>query len=482
MDLCFLDDTIAAVSTPPGQSGIGIVRLSGPEALAIVDSVFSPGPWPPPCGTASPPVATTGGLAVPHGLQQATSFTTHYGHIVENGEPLDEVLVTVMRAPRTYTREDVAEINCHGGAVPLRRVLELCLRRGARLAQPGEFTQRAFRNGRIDLAQAEAVADVIRAQTEQAQRAAQRQLDGALSERIGSFQEELLDLVVRLEAAIDFTDEDLTFLAPDEIHRRCSGLRERIAALIATADTGRILREGVSAVIVGRPNVGKSSLMNALLRDDRVIVTPIPGTTRDVVEDFVQIGGVPVRLADTAGLRETEDLIESEGVRRTRGRLDEADLCLLLLDGSAALTDEDRALLEELRGRGALLVLNKLDLGLALSAADLAEWAPADRVLAVSATERLGLAELEAAIERLIWGGRATPAEAVLVTNVRHKDALMRADEALARAEAAAAQGLTEEFVASDLREALQALGEIIGETTAEDVIARIFGTFCIGK
>ena len=469
MDLSLLSDTIAAVSTPPGESGIGIVRLSGPRSISLVDSVFSPGPWPPAC-------RKTGAL------QQARSFTTHYGAIVDGDAPLDEVIVTVMRSPRTYTREDVVEINCHGGVVPLRKVLELCLRRGARLAHPGEFTQRAFMNGRIDLAQAEAVADVIRAKTEQAHQTAQRQLAGALSERVRKFRDELLDLAVRLEAAIDFVDEDITFLDPGEIHTKCGALREQIGGLIATADSGRVLREGISAVIAGRPNVGKSSLMNALLRDDRVIVTPVPGTTRDVVEDSVNIGGVAVRLADTAGLRETEDLVESEGVRRARRRLTEADLRVLVIDGSMPLTAEDHALLEELRGLTPLVVLNKLDLGLVLSAADLADYISPDRVIPISATEAIGLDELEQAIEAMIWGGEVSPGESIIVTNVRHRDALVRAEAALAQAEAAASQGLTEEFVAADLREAMSALGEIVGETTSEDVINQIFSTFCIGK
>lgn len=455
-------DTIAAIATPPGASGIGIVRMTGPEAFAIADAVFRP----------------AAGGAPPSGQ---ASFSTRYGHVVDGAEVIDEVLLTVMRAPRTYTTQDVVEINCHGGAIPLRRTLERVLRQGARPADPGEFTKRAFRFGRLDLAQAEAVADLIAAQTEASQRAALGQLNGGLSLRLREFRDRLMELAAHLEASIDFGEDGLSLLTRDALRAGLGGLAEDMRALLASAEGGRALREGVRAVIVGRPNVGKSSLMNALLREDRVIVTPHPGTTRDVVEETVNLGGFPVTLADTAGLREPADEVEQAGVSRTRRWMDCADLVFLVLDGSEPLGAEDRGLLAELPPRRLVVLVNKADLPQHVCAHDI-PLPPGSPLVHVSALTGEGLEALEEAVARLVWGGSAAAETEVVLTNVRHRHAVERALTALHHCLARADAGLPDEILAEDLREALEALGEITGDTTREDVINDIFARFCVGK
>ncbi len=479
------DDTIAAISTPLGLGGIGIVRLSGPDALAIAARVFQP-------------------ASASRAVLAQESFTTCYGRVMDGDEVVDEAILTVMRAPRTYTTQDVVEINCHGGIVPLRRTLELVLHQGARLADPGEFTKRAFFFGRIDLAQAEAVCDIINARTEEARRAAVSQLQGRLSAEINDLREGIINLLMHLEAAIDFGEDDVEFLSAAEQAARLGALLDRIARLLADADSGRALREGLRAAIVGRPNVGKSSLMNALLGESRVIVTEVPGTTRDVVEDAVNIGGIPVILADTAGLRDTDDLVESVGVERARAAMDAADLVLLVMDGSQPLQEEDERLLEQVPPGRTVVVVNKSDLeqrlrldlavpdlGLQPQVLDL----PRQRrlqsatsasspppAIPISALHHTGLDELREAITRMVWHGQAGPSGETLVTNVRHKDALERTQTALVAARSTLAQSLTEEYVAEDLRAALDALGEIVGATPNEEIINRIFDSFCIGK
>jgi len=454
-----LTETIAAISTPPGAGGIGIVRLSGPQALAIADRIFR--------GRSQP--------------SQCETFTVHYGHIVDGEEVLEECLLTTMRAPHTYTREDVVEINCHSGPAVLRAVLDLTLRHGARLAEPGEFTKRAFLHGRIDLAQAEAVLDLINAQTDLSRRAALSQLEGRLSQRVTSIRERLIDLLAHLEAALDFTDDDIEIISPADQQARLEEIRAELRALAASADAGQILREGLSAVIAGRPNVGKSSLMNALLRTNRVIVTPIPGTTRDAIEEMVNLRGVPVRLVDTAGLRESEDVLEREGVDRSRRWLERADLILLVLDRAEPLRAEDRAALAELNGRKAVIVLNKSDLPAHLEEAEVTGLCPETPQVVLSALTGEGVDRLEEAILRLVWGGQVE-ASTPLVTNVRHQRALVAAAESLERALATLQQGWSEELVAVDVQAALQQVGEIVGETSTEEVINYIFEAFCIGK
>jgi tRNA modification GTPase len=451
-------DTIAAVSTPPGEGGIGIVRLSGPAAFAIARRIFSP--------------------AHPGGLR---SRRLHYGHVVDpaTGERLDEVLLAPMRAPRTYTREDVVEINCHGGLVPVRRVLELAIREGARLAEPGEFTKRAFLNGRIDLSQAEAALDLIRAKTASAERIAMGQLEGGLSTRVGSVLDRVRDLCAHVEACIDFPEDEIEPAPLSEITEGLRTARGEARALSASFEEGRLFREGIRAVIAGRPNVGKSSLLNALLSEDRAIVTEMPGTTRDVLEEFVSVRGLPMKIVDTAGIRQARDMAEEEGVRRTLRAMESADLVLGMLDASEPLHEGDRELLERIASRSAIVVLNKCDLPRGLRAEALPEGA---RVVEVSARTGEGLDDLRNAIYELSIKDPSALAEGVVVTNLRHRLSLERAAGAMGAALIALEEGRPLEIAAMEMREALDALGEIVGAVTTEDILDRIFGEFCIGK
>jgi tRNA modification GTPase len=398
--------------------------------------------------------------------------------------PLDEALVVVMRAPRSYTAEDVVEIHCHGGLFVLQTVCEAMLRRGVRLAEPGEFTKRAFLNGRLDLVQAEAVLDTIRSRTASSLRLAQEQLRGSLSQEINRLRESLIRMLAHVEAAIDFTEEDISFIEPQEL---ADGINETTAAIARLAEScreGRIFREGVAVAIIGRPNVGKSSLLNALVMAERAIVTPIPGTTRDILEEAVNIRGIPVRLLDTAGVRQTEDPVEQEGVKRSRGAMEEAELLLILLDGSLPLGEEDRALLAQPQEKQRLVVVNKIDLPLELDLSrliGLAQVAPAS-IVKISARTGIGLDELRDRIRTLILRADFEPGEAAVVTHLRHRAALLKAHEALTSAAGSVASGLSGEFVAMDLRAAIDALGEITGAVTTDDILDRIFREFCIGK
>ena len=460
-----MNDTIAAVSTPRGEGGIGIVRLSGPSALSIVGKIFQPH----------------------HSQLDISRVDTHtltYGHIIEpeTGEPVDEALVSVMRAPRTYTREDVVEINCHGGSIPLSRTLELALLNGARLAEPGEFTRRAFLNGRIDLAQAEAVADIIRARTDLSLKVAVSQLDGRLSSEINQTRSVLIDLLASVEAAIDFPDEDLNFLPSEEITRQIQGILRRLESLLATADEGKIITEGLRGVIIGRPNVGKSSLFNTLLKEERAIVTAIPGTTRDAIQEFINLDGVALKLTDTAGLRQTDDAIEIESIERTKIHLDNADLLLLVIDASEPLTDDDRELLALISHRRAIVALNKMDLPQHPDARDVRSLSAGKPVVQISATEETGLQQLKSAIHDLTIHDASASSDAVFVTKVRHKVALVSAKESLQYAMGSAQEEMPLELIAVDLRGCLRSLGEIVGETASEEILDQIFSRFCIGK
>ena len=456
-----LDDTIAAISTPPGEGGIGIVRLSGNDAVAIGRQVFR---------------SKTG-----RDISTGKGRVFH-GHAVDdNGAVIDEVLLHVMRAPHSYTREDVVEINCHGGAGPLGAVLEQVLIRGARLAQPGEFTQRAFLNGRIDLVQAEAVIDRIQARTRASLRAASSAASGMLSNAINEMKSTLVDALARIEAAVDFPDEDLPDLVDEGLRERLSGTRARMLELLATAETGRLYREGAAIAIAGRPNVGKSSLFNALLRDARAIVSPQPGTTRDRIEELITLSGVPVRLTDTAGLRATHDEVERIGVEVARRALADADIVLFVVDASEPLMEEDMRLAEELSAleRPIWLAFNKTDLpSLAAAPDSWREWLRGSS--RISATTGEGLAELERHLGSLLLGGAPISPDQGLITRAHQRDSLRRAASALERL--LNNFGGSPEFLSIDLREALSALAEITGETTPEDVLDRIFASFCIGK
>jgi tRNA modification GTPase len=456
-----LDDTIGAISTPIGEGGIGIVRLSGPETVAILGAVFVPG--------RAPRDSAKPSRMLPNCL--------HYGHVVDpdSGEVVDEVLASYMPAPRTYTRQDVGEINCHGGIVPLRRILEVCLDQGARLAHEGEFTLRAFLNGRIDLAQAEAVLDVVRAKTQAGLRVAMGQLGGALSREIGALRARLVPALAHLEASIDFPEDEIPpYAVAPAIREGC----EQIERLLSEANRGIVYRHGVHTAIIGKPNVGKSSLLNALLRTSRAIVTSIPGTTRDTLEETVNLQGIPLVLVDTAGIARSDDLIERLGIERSRQALDQADLVLMVVDGSQARTAEDEQIAALVGDKTALVVVNKVDLPQARECTLLSGC----RSVRVSALTGQGLPELEQALVQLILGGKVTSSSVPLVSNSRHEDALKRALEHLRDAQRTHESQMPADFVAIDLRAAVDVLGEITGETASEDLLEVIFSNFCIGK
>ncbi|MGO8670874.1 MAG: tRNA uridine-5-carboxymethylaminomethyl(34) synthesis GTPase MnmE [Capsulimonadaceae bacterium] len=444
------EDTICAPATPPGRGGIGVIRVSGPDAFRITDGI-------------------TG--ARPRSWAAARGHTVHHAKIVaERGELIDDVLLAVFHAPRSYTGEDVVEISAHGGPVPMRRILGRLYAAGARAAGPGEFTQRAYLNGKMDLAQAEAVADIIAADTDEAHRLAQRQQGAVLSRAVGAVRDSVLGVLARIEASIDFP-EDVGELDVESCRADLAGAAVDIDRLLDTADAGILRREGLKIVLAGRPNVGKSSLMNALLRADRAIVTPIPGTTRDLIEEAANIGGIRVRFVDTAGLRETSDPIELIGVVRSRESAASADLALLVLDATEGMTVDDDAIRASLGAVPTLTVLNKCDLVLA---------PPGE--LCVSALTGQNLDLLEAAI--LEASGLAAPLDdtSAVVTHSRHRHALRDARTHLSDALATVDAALPADFISIDVRGALIALGEITGETATEDIISEIFSRFCIGK
>jgi tRNA modification GTPase len=470
-----LDDTIVAISTALGEGGIGIVRMTGPDAVSILLRLFVPGSKP-------PALRSESGKAI--GLQAAAARfqprTLQYGHIVEpaTGEMVDEVLAVYMPAPRTYTRQDVVEINGHGGFVALQRIQALCLRQGARLAEPGEFTARAFLNGRLDLAQAEAVLDVVQAKTETSLQAAVGQLAGRLSDQVRLVRATLVDILAYLEASIDF--------AEDEIPERDIGpgleqASARLSRLMADADRGIIYRQGVRAAIIGRPNVGKSSLLNRLLRTSRAIVTDIPGTTRDTLEETLNLQGIPVVLVDTAGIAvKTEDPIERLGIERSRSALAQADLALFLVDSSQPLTGADRDIAALVQNKPVIVILNKIDL--LETGASVQCFILDAPCVPISALTGEGLEELEAAIVDRVFSGQVTASEAPMVTSPRHKEALSQALDHVNAARAAHRDGQFADMVAIDLTVAVNALGEITGQTASDDLLETIFSNFCIGK
>jgi tRNA modification GTPase len=490
-----LDDTIAAIATPLGEGGLAVIRLSGAQALAVAEKSFQP----------------VGKNSLKPTL--ASSHTIHYGKIVRRGQDVDEVLLSVMRAPRTFTREDVVEITCHGGLLPAKLVLDTVLENGARPAEPGEFTRRAFLNGRLDLAQAEAVADLIHSRTELALRAANEQLAGKLSQRINQLRDDMVKTLAHIEAYIDFPEEDI----PVETREQLLGRLERGVAfmdeLLRTANEGQILRRGIRAAIIGRPNAGKSSLLNQLLGHDRAIVSPIPGTTRDTIEETANIRGLPVVFIDTAGLREGRDEIEVEGIRRSRATLEKAELVLHVFDVSEPLTRADENYLAEFAGKKRILVRNKIDLPAKLDLSSLAlrgtsgervggegqtksQSASSPRpspplgeeresralVVDVSCTTGQGIEALKDAIKETVWSGEIKTEMLQVMINSRHQDALNRARVATLRTIEAMRADATLELVAMDLRIGVNAVGEIVGKTTTEDLLDSIFSQFCIGK
>jgi len=452
-------DTICAVSTPPGAGGIGIIRVSGKDAIALAAKIFRP--------------------RKNKDLLTAPSHSILYGHVVDpvSGETVDEALTTVMRSPATYTREDVVEINCHGGMMPLRRTMALLLTAGARQAEPGEFTKRAFLSGRIDLAQAEAVMDIIHARTELSLRAANDLLQGGLSGEISTLRDRMISLVASVEAGIDFPEEDIETESGQPLAREVEDLLDTIDGLLSSYSYGRILRDGFATAIVGRPNVGKSSLLNALLKQNRAIVNEVPGTTRDVLEEYLNIAGVPLKILDTAGIRHSHDVVEQEGVRRSLAAIETADIILLVLDGALPLSSEDRRVMDELQGKRVIAVLNKADLPRKLE-----PILKPEIQVSLSCRTNMGLDDLKRTIADEVNKGTIGSREHAWAVNQRHKTALEQTKASLQKALGSATANMSPEFAAVDLRAALDSLGLIIGATYTEDILERIFSDFCIGK
>ena len=456
-------DTIVAVSTPVGEGGIGIVRLSGKDAVKIASEMFVLPSW-----------------------KKVSKFKTHtvrYGYIVgAKKKIIDEVLLNAMLSPKTYTKENTVEINCHGGLAPLKKVLELTLKNGARIAEPGEFTKRAFLNGRLDLTQAEAVLDIIRAKTDLALKVSMGQLEGELSGEINLIRDELIDIASGIEATIDFPEEDIEKNTRHEWTRKIKKIRKNLQHLSGTYYNGAILKNGITAAICGRTNVGKSSLMNLLLKRDRVIVTHIPGTTRDAIEEMINIKGLPIRLVDTAGIRKKHGIIEREGISKSRFYLSSAELVLCVLDGSQNLKKDDLELLKNINGKSAIIVINKSDLKSVLDIKKLKRISGNKDIIKISCLNKKGIDTLEDKIYNKIWSGKVPSSHEVMLNSARHKDAIDNAVSLLSKALLIIKRGFEPELLSIDIRESLGLLGEIVGETYTEDILNVIFSKFCIGK
>lgn len=455
------DDTIAAVSTPPGKGGISIIRISGKNACEIADKVY---------------LSNFGKK-----LSKVNTHTINHGFAVrQDGSVIDEVLVSVMRAPHTYTGEDVAEVNCHGGIVSTKEILSAILEAGARLAEPGEFTKRAFLNGRMDLCEAESVIDIINAKNKKAHTLSVHQLRGSVSRSIGKIRERLLTLTAHLQVLIDFADEDLEPLSDEEY---LEGLKESlkdVEKLLSSADRGQILKDGVKTAIVGKPNVGKSSLLNLLYGDERAIVTDIEGTTRDAIEETVTFGGVMLNLADTAGIRETDDIIEKIGVEKSKTIMDDADLVIFMADGTKALDENDDYILSSLKNKNIVILVNKTDEAVVCDVSSLKKVS--DKVIEFSVKSKKGLDELEDLIKVMFNSGDIEANDEAMITGVRHKQALLKAREALAGAIDAIISGIEINMTFIDIENAISALGEITGQTVGEEIVDKIFHSFCVGK
>lgn len=458
-------DTIAAISTPMGEGAIAIVRLSGDQAFDIGDKVFK-------------------GMKG-NSMKDFASHTIHYGHIIDpdTEQVVEEVMVSVMRGPKTFTREDIIEINCHGGLVSVNKVLQLVLKNGARLAEPGEFTKRAFLNGRIDLSQAEAVMDLIRAKTDRAMNVALNQMEGRLSNLIRKLRQEILETLAHVEVNIDYPEyDDVEEMTHNVLLEKSKYVRDEIDKLVRTSEQGKILREGLSTVIIGRPNVGKSSLLNSLVHENKAIVTDIPGTTRDVIEEYVNVRGVPLRLVDTAGIRETEDIVERIGVERSRQVLKEADLILLVLNYADELTPEDEQLFEAVRGMDVIVIVNKTDLPQKIDIDKVRKLAENHQLVTTALLEEQGIDELEEAISSLFFAGSIEAGDMTYVSNSRHIALLNQASLAINEAINSVEMGTPIDIAQIDLTRTWELLGEIIGDSVHESLIDQLFSQFCLGK
>ena len=463
-----LDDTIVAIATPPGQGGIGIVRLSGPRSLEIANQIF--------LAKNNKKVSTF------------KNFTVNYGWVVRPGREknhpdiIDEALLTVMRAPQSYTKEDVVEISCHGGIVLLRTILSLAIDLGARLAEPGEFTKRAFLNGRIDLTQAEAVLDIIQSKTEAFLRVSNNQLRGELSLELEAIREELMNVYTEIEAIVNFPEDEIEAQGRGELLELIQKAEERVAKLLKSSEQGKILKEGIKIVLCGKPNVGKSLLLNTLLRQPRAIVTDIAGTTRDTIEETAQIKGIPFQLVDTAGILEPRDLIEEEAIKRSHMYINSADLILFMLDGSRPLSNEDENLMNKINGKNILIAINKCDLENRLDDNSLKKFLGKEETVKISALKNIGIDILEQAIVDRVWRGGVEQSDGLLVTNLRHIQALKNCHENLIKGRQILAQNISLEFISEEIKSAVNALDNITGRNIDADLLDKIFSAFCIGK
>ncbi|HZG83223.1 MAG TPA: tRNA uridine-5-carboxymethylaminomethyl(34) synthesis GTPase MnmE [Brevibacillus sp.] len=455
-------DTIAAVATPMGEGGIAVIRVSGPEAIEVVDKIYK--------GKQK--------------LSTVDTHTIHYGHLVDSqtGDLVEEVLVSVMKAPRTFTREDVVEVNCHGGIVSVERVLELILEHGARLAEPGEFTKRAFLNGRVDLSQAEAVIDLIRAKTDRAMKVALHQVEGKLSRLIRNLRQNLIEAMAHIEVTLDYPEHDVEEFTQNFLREKCLEVREEVGRLLQTAKQGKILREGLSTAIIGRPNVGKSSLLNSLVQEEKAIVTDVAGTTRDVIEEYVNVRGVPLRLIDTAGIRETEDVVEKIGVEKSRQLLQKADLVLLVVNYNEPLSPDDYTIFETAKGFSVIVIVNKFDLPQKIDLEEVKRHFPDQPLIMTSAKMEQGIELLEKAIADIFFAGRVQQDDLTYVSNARHIHLLRQAERAIDDALAGIDQLMPVDMIQIDIKKAWELLGEVIGESVGEDLIDQIFSQFCLGK
>lgn len=456
--------TIAAISSAVGEAGIGIVRMSGKNSLHILEKLF-----------------------IKKNKEEQLAMENRkltYGHIVNpmDGSIVDEVLVVYMKSPYTYTREDIVEIYCHGGAISVKKILELLLENGARLAEPGEFTKRAFLNGRLDLSQAEAVIDLIRAKTDKGYDVSLNQLEGSLSSEIKKIQNILLNMIAHIEVSIDFPEEDIEEVTYDELKVNANVVLEDIEKLLNTAERGKILREGLNTVILGKPNVGKSSLLNAILRQNRAIVTDVPGTTRDIIEEYVNVDGIPLKIVDTAGIRDTEDLVEKIGVDRAKEVVEDADLIIGIFDASRELTDDDKEIIELIKERKSIVLLNKTDLPNVYNSDDLAKILRNKKIINTAIAKGEGIEELEKTIVDMFYSGDVEVKDEVMVTKLRHKDQLLKAKKNIVDAINGIELNVPLDCIEVDVKNCWTNLGEISGDTVSEDIIDKVFSEFCIGK
>jgi len=458
----YSDDTIAAISTAYGTGGIGIIRISGSSAFDIAESVFR--------GKKN--------------FGQIKSHTINYGKIVDpqSGEMVDEVLLSKMAAPNTFTREDIVEINCHGGMIVLKRILEILLNRGARLAEPGEFTRRAFLNGRIDLSQAEAVIDIINSKTDESSRAAVEQLEGKLSKKLKEARSRLIELIAHIEVTVDYPEHDIEEITGRQVYESLVVIRDSLLKIVEGFEKGRILREGINTVIIGRPNVGKSSLLNELSGKNRAIVTEIPGTTRDIIEEYININGIPVRIVDTAGIRETEDVVEKIGVERTEKAINQADLIIMMLDAADGIGKDDMRILDGLGDKKMIVLLNKIDLSDESAVKSIEEKLPGKNVIKTSVKLGIGIEDLGKKISELFLKGDIKENNEFLVTNIRHKNLIDKAVKSIGEAIEAYEASMSLDCITIDIKNSAEYLGQITGESVSEDVMHEIFSRFCIGK